>query len=74
MDERIKKINENAVKHLEDYLKQLENEEIEPDDLLSVVYAGMIAASLLGYSPQALADDAQKGADQIVQMAGLDGD
>ena len=74
MDERIKKINENAVKHLEDYLKQLENEEIEPDDLLSVVYAGMIAASLLGYSPQALADDAQKGADQIVQMAGLDDD
>ena len=71
MDERIKNINENAVKHLEDYLKQLENEEIEPDDLLSVVYAGMIAASLLGYSPHALADDAKKGADQIAEMAGL---
>lgn len=65
MSERIEKINTNAVKHLEDYLMQIENEELDPDDLLSVIYAGMIAAKLLGYSPHALADDAEKAATRL---------
>lgn len=69
MDERTKKINENAVKHLEYYLKQLQNEEINHDDLLAVVYAGMIAATLLGYSPHDLADDAEKAATRISDLA-----
>lgn len=69
MNERIEKINTNAVKHLEDYLKQIENEEINHDDLLAVVYAGMVAAILLGYSPHALADDAEKAATRISDLA-----
>lgn len=69
MDERIEKININAIKHLEDYLTQIENEEINHDDLLAVIYAGMIAATLLGYSPHALADDAEKAATRISDLA-----
>lgn len=67
--ERLDKINQNAGKHLEDYLKQIENEEITSDDLLSIVHGGMIAAGLMGFSPEALVDDARSAINKIIKLA-----
>lgn len=66
---RIKIINERAAAHLHDWLLQLENEEVTPDDLLAALYGGMIAAILLGYSPESMIEDAKKGAEKIMALA-----
>lgn len=74
-ENRIKIINERAAAHLEDWLLQLENEEVTPDDLLAALYGGMIAAILLGYSPESMVEDAKKGAEKIMSLEGeLDDD
>lgn len=67
-EERLVKINQGALEHLEDILMQLENEEITQDDILSLAYAGMIVTKLLGYSPQELAHDAVLAAGKIQKM------
>ena len=67
-EERVEKINRSAAEHLEDIVMQLDNEEITQDDILSLVYAGMIVTKLLGYSPQAFAHDAVLAAEKIQNM------
>jgi len=68
-EDRIKKINSDAAKHLQDVLLQLENEELRDDDLLAVTYGYMIAAKLVGYDPAALAVDVEKAAQRIAELA-----
>lgn len=68
--ERLDKINDKASKHVRDWLKQLENdEELASDDLLASVYGSLIAAVLFGYSPDALANDAKRAAENILKEA-----
>lgn len=67
-EERVKKINFAAAGHLQDWLLQLENKEVAPDDLLASLYGGMIAAILLGYSPESMVEDAKKGAEKITSL------
>lgn len=66
--ERIAKISARAAVHMEDWLGRLENSENTEDDLLASVYAGLIVAKLLGYSPQALVDDATKAATKLISQ------
>ena len=68
-EDRIKKINTEAAKHLEDMLLQVENEELTGDDLLAVTYGYLIAAKLIGYDPAALSSDAIKAAERIGDLA-----
>jgi len=73
-EERIKKINEAAGKHLQDMLTQFENGELDGDDLLAVTYGYMIAVKLVGYDPAALSVDAEKAAQRIAELAAEDED
>lgn len=68
-EERIAYINTNAQKHLEDWLAQLDNEEVSADDLLAALYGGMIAADLLGYQIEHVVSDAKIAADKIRNLA-----
>lgn len=68
-ENRIKIINERAAAHLHDWLLQIENGEVTPDDLLAALYGGMITAILLGYSPESMVEDAKKGAEKIMALA-----
>lgn len=65
--ERLENINFAAAKHLQDWLRQLADEEIDGDDLLAAVYGGMIAAILMGYNPEAILEDVKRGADYIIK-------
>ena len=67
-DERVKQINYNAAGHLQDWLEQLENEEVTTDDLLASIYGGMVAAYLLGYSPDLMVEDAKAGAERLIKL------
>ena len=64
-EERIASINSNAVEYLEEWLQQLENNEVTEDDLLASLYGGMIAAYILGFDPAAMLKDAKAGADKL---------
>ena len=66
-EERIKLINEQAAVHLEDWLEQLENEEVTTDSLLASIYGGMVAAYLLGYSLDKMIEDAKAGAERLIK-------
>lgn len=67
-DERVKQINYNAAGHLKNWLNQLENEEVTEDDLLASLYGGMVAAYILGYSPDKMVDDAKAGAEKLTKL------
>lgn len=67
-DERVKNINAAAVKYVEDWLMRLDEGKMEPDDLLASTYAGLIVAAIIGYSPQALVDDAVKAATKLLNQ------
>jgi len=66
--ERIDKINAAAVKHLEDILMSLENEEVDGDGLMAITYAHLIASCLAGYSPETMVDDAKNAAEKLTNM------
>lgn len=66
---RVEKINHNMAAYVQDYLEQLSNEEIDSDDLLSLVYAGLITSILLGYSPEELIEDAKAGVQRLKDMS-----
>jgi len=68
-EERVEKINFAAAGHLQDWLLQIENEEVTSDDLLGAVYGGMIASILLGYSPENMVEDAKIGAQKIIDFS-----
>ena len=65
-DERVKYINTEVAKHLEDFLRQLEDNEITEDQMVLVAYASMIAVAILGFSPEEMGKDASKAAEKIV--------
>lgn len=68
-ENRMKIINEKAAAHIEDWLVQLENEEVTPDDLIAALYGGMIGAILIGYSPEIMVEYAKKRAEKIIALA-----
>lgn len=67
-DERVKKINEKSAMYVQDLLEQLEKEEVDPDDLLAITYGSLVTAILLGYSPEALLNDAKVAADNLSKI------
>lgn len=67
-EERINKINEAAIKHLEDILLQMENEEIDSDDLLAVSYAYHIACVIAGYNTESFFNDAMTAAHELMDL------
>lgn len=67
-DERVKKINLKAGEHLQDWLKQLENEEVTTDDLLASLYGASVAAYLLGCDPEVMVFDAKAGAERLMKL------
>lgn len=70
-EERVKRINEMSAQILQEWLEKLENEpDLEGDKLVATVYGGMIAASLMGYSPQAMVEDANKAVEKIKKLVG----
>lgn len=66
--ERTEKINEQAAKHLQDFALQLENEEINEDDILAICYASLVISTMMGFSPEAIVDDAKKSAEKLGEM------
>jgi len=71
---RLEKINYATAKHVLDYLEQLANEEINSDDLLSLVYAVLVTSMLLGYSPEELIEDVKISVQTIIDMEEEDND
>lgn len=68
-EERVKRINEMSGQILQEWLEKLENEpDLEADKLIANVYGGIIAASLMGYSPQAMIDDANRAVENIRKL------
>lgn len=67
-EERLKYIAEKAKLHLEDYLGQLERDEITELDLLANLYGAMVAASLLSYNLNLLATEASNAAAKILAI------
>ena len=65
---RVKRLNEDSVIHLQDWLERIDEGEASEDDLLASLYGSMVAASVLGYDIQTMADDAKKGADKLVEV------
>lgn len=61
-EERVASINAKSVEHIENWIQQLDDGELEPDDLLAATYAALVTAIILGYSPEDLIDDAKKAA------------
>ena len=65
---RLKRINTAAAKHLEDILRQYENEEISTDDFISVVYGHLVASNILGFDTAAMEKYAASGASRIQDL------
>jgi hypothetical protein len=65
---RVSKINVSSVKALGDLLESMENESLDEDQFLAETYARLIAAKLLGYSPEALVADAQSAAQRLLDL------
>ena len=66
-EERINKINKAAKKHLEDVLMQIESGELDGDDLIAVLYGYLVAAALMGYSPESLIKDVIATATKLME-------
>jgi len=71
---RLEKINYSVAGHVQDYLEQLANEEIDSDDLLSLVYAGLVTSMMLGYNPEELIEDVKMSVQRIKDISGEDND
>lgn len=66
-EDRVKFINEASAAHLEDWLQQLENDEVTEDDLLASLYGSMVAAYLLGYNLENMYADAKAGGERLMK-------
>jgi hypothetical protein len=71
-DDRVTKINNKSAEILQDLLKKIDEDGMTGDDLLATVYGSMVTAAVLGYSIDALVNDAKAAADRL--MALPDGD
>lgn len=70
-EEKQKLVNQKAIKHLQSLMEVREERygDVEYEtDLISEMYAMMIAASLLGYYPITIAKDAERAANNIYKM------
>ena len=64
--ERVYRINKIAAVKVDDFLLQLENEEITEEDMLGIAYSAMFVVSALGYSPFKMAEDAESAAERLL--------
>lgn len=65
-EHRIKSINEMSAQILDEWLEKLENEpNFEADKLIATIYGSMIAASLMGHSPESLISDVNRAVEGI---------
>jgi len=71
---RQEKINLATAKHIQDYIEQLANEEIDSDDFISLVYGGLVTSMLLGYNPEELIEDVKMSVQRIKDISGEDND
>ena len=67
-EEKVEVINKNATVVLEKLLKEIEEKTLDEIDFISDIYARLIVASILGFSPSNLADDAEEAADNLFKM------
>jgi len=67
-EQRVSIINANAGKVLEGLLEALENKTLDEDEFLAETYARLVAASILGFSPSALSEDAQAAAGRLIAL------
>jgi hypothetical protein len=51
---RLENIKECSRKKLDEYLLQLENDEINEDEILAITFASICTAALVGYSVEGL--------------------
>ena len=71
---RQEKINLATANHIQDYIEQLANEEIDSDDFISLVYSGLVTSMLLGYNPEELIEDVKMSVQRIKDISGEDND
>lgn len=69
---RLEKINLATAKHVQDYLEQIANEEIDSDDLLSLTYASLVTSVLLGYELEELIEDVKISVQKINEIDDVD--
>ena len=67
-DEKVEAINKNAAVVLESLLKECEEKTLNEIDFLSDIYARLIVASIIGFSPLSLAETAEEAADKLFKM------
>lgn len=67
-EERLKYINERAAAHIQDWLGQLEKEEVTEDQLLASLYGAMVVAYVFGYYPHEMATHARDAADRLITL------
>jgi hypothetical protein len=67
-EERVEQINKNAADFLQAWLIKLETGEVTETELLSSLYASMVAAYLYGYSPEIMTVDAKAAAARLLAM------
>jgi hypothetical protein len=67
-EEKVETINKNAAVVLERFLREIEEKTLDENDFISETYARLIVASILGFSPSNLADDAEEAADNLFKM------
>ena len=74
-DEQFEAINKQAQKSLKRLLKQHEKSYADKDyewTFIGDLFARMIVASYMGYSPEELGQDADKAGQRIVELAGAE--
>jgi hypothetical protein len=67
-EQRVKIINANSAKVLESLLEAFENKTLDEDEFLAETYARLVTASILGFSPSALSEDAEAAADRLLAL------
>ena len=67
-DDRVKSINEKSVNLLQVWLRKLDEEEVDFDDMVAELYALMIVAQLMGFRPDIMVQDAGAAADKLAKL------
>lgn len=67
-EERIVKINTASSKILDKILDDAENGTLDEDRFLAETYSRLVAASVLGFSPSALAKEAEGAAQRLLDL------
>lgn len=67
-DEKVARINAAGLKHLMTLLQAIEDESLDEEAFLAKTYSSLIVAKLLGFSPSALAKDAEAAAQRLLDL------